>query len=651
LDLAENRSREKRWKPDAPAENEQHRGPCSMNALMRQLRSWRNREVGVGLFWGVVLALSVSLVVLFFACLADWVWDRYADTPKPLRVLTTFAQVGLAAGLACLFVLRPLFRTPPLDDYAGRAEKAIPEFGHRLVTAIQLNRPDARTQGMSPVLIAEVTREAGEMAANHRLTRLVDYRRFRWALTVLIPVGLVTGLFAVLAPDTFRALLLRQALFDAEIPRSVHLTNVTKPLWPSGDEVVIRFEATGRFHDSTPGSVRVYPDGQPPDQYRLEFEKATADDKGTFVAKLPPSSVPFTFRAWLGDGRTRTPGRVDFAPRPVVSDVQAWTVLPEYLGKNPKGERYERFMPRGEVVALPGSDARVEATFSKPVRTARLVLIERPADGPEHDLPAREMALSADGTTAADRFPVRRGVIAYRIEAEDEHGFATLSPPRRGIQIPPDEPPRVSLLQEVLKDPDPAVDKGPLEDYEVNGIPVPVGDLVMVGYNARSPMGIRAVNIRFRINEEENWRTQVLSRTLAGPNVGPFVPELGLFQKSGLFDDKGRPTQVEFYPFPSAEPDTEVGELEAGGRYNLQTAGLKKQDGSDLVPGDRIEFYVEVFDKNPAPGRPPGRSESRIKTLVTAAQLAEWNRARDQSRDRLRQLEERQRGVFQPSKK
>jgi hypothetical protein len=53
-----------------------------------------------------------------------------------------------------------------------------------------------------------------------------------------------------------------------------------------------------------------------------------------------------------------------------------------------------------------------------------------------------------------------------------------------------------------------------------------------------------------------------------------------------------------------------------------------------------------VFDRNPAPGRPAGRSESRIKTVVTQDQLQGWLDQHDQSRDKLRQIEERQRGVF-----
>ena len=74
----------------------------------------------------------------------------------------------------------------------------------------------------------------------------------------------------------------------------------------------------------------------------------------------------------------------------------------------------------------------------------------------------------------------------------------------------------------------------------------------------------------------------------------------------------------------------------------------KDGNESKLEVGDRVEFYVAVYDRNPDPNRLPGKSESRIKAVVTIGQLEDWNRQRDQSRERLKQLEEKQRGVFKP---
>src|SRR5438034_5517521 len=151
-----------------------------MNHLVRQLRAWRFRDRLVRLAWGGAKWFAVVAVVLALACFADWIYDRSADVPLVLRGLASGGQVLLAAGLALLLLVRPWTKAPPLDELAFRAEKAIPVFDHRLVTALQLNRRGAKTAGMSKALIAEVTREAAAMAAEHRLTRLIDYRPMAW---------------------------------------------------------------------------------------------------------------------------------------------------------------------------------------------------------------------------------------------------------------------------------------------------------------------------------------------------------------------------------------------------------------------------------------------------------------------------------------
>ena len=63
-----------------------------------------------------------------------------------------------------------------------------------------------------------------------------------------------------------------------------------------------------------------------------------------------------------------------------------------------------------------------------------------------------------------------------------------------------------------------------------------------------------------------------------------------------------------------------------------------------------------MYDRKPGPqqpaydrgaaGRMPGVSESRIKQVVTQAQYLEWNAQKLQSQERLKKLEELQRGVF-----
>ena len=69
------------------------------------------------------------------------------DTPMWLRVGMLAGQIVLAATLLWLWVVRPLVRRRTDDDVALFVEEQTPALGHRLISAVQLNRPNADTSG------------------------------------------------------------------------------------------------------------------------------------------------------------------------------------------------------------------------------------------------------------------------------------------------------------------------------------------------------------------------------------------------------------------------------------------------------------------------------------------------------------------------
>lgn len=613
-----------------------------MDDLIRQLKLWQAREWLLRLVWGLARVVAVVMLGLLVSCTIDWTIDRYRDTPFLLRFALTTAQFILFGFVSYFFLIK--LGVPSLDDLAGRAEEHVHEFDHRLVTALQLNRPTAKTDGMSRELIRAVTTEAEALAARHHLSKYAEHWRAKYATAVLAPITIIAAALFYFHGPLVRALLARQCLLPVEIPRFVALEPDTPELWPSGDEVVVRFKATGQYSPDAVGSIRVKPEGQPSEDYPLRFLSHSGDDSALFTATVPPSSSPFSFRGWLQDGRSRHSGHVRFEARPVVERIEAHVILPDYVGKTPEGKSYARFMQQGEVVAMADSQVHISIASSKPLATAHIVVFGRDAESKEVDVKRIPMKIQSE-TTAEATFTLPPRPTAYRIEVTDRNGFANANPPRRGITLAPDDPPRVQLLAEVLKDPK---DAGPLDDYDVTGMPLVLGGQVQIGYSARSPLGIQKARIVYRVNEGE-WTYLPLKITVADPQkLGRFVPDLGVFENSGPFG------AVEFYPIPSKDIEVEPAGLEAGGRYNFQTAALNKigADGKlkKLDLGDRVEFYVEAFDRNPAEGRPGGRSESRIKSVVSQAQLDDWNRQRVQTAERLRTIEERQRGIFTPKR-
>lgn len=646
-----------------------------MHTLIHNLKAWQRHEWLYRAAWGTARLALLVVLGLSAACFTDWLIDRARDTPFWLRFLMSLAQLGVYSAAAYFFLFK--LAVPSIDDLAYRAEQEIPAFGHRLVTALQLNRPTARTAGMSKDLIAAVTKEAETLSEKHSFKALIDRSRLEWAVALLIPVGLFAAGFVALKPTLTVALLSRQLLLPVDIPRSVTVANVTPELWPSGDEVVLRVEATGPVDELTTGTVDVRPEGQPAEYFALAFAERLAEDKAVFTVKLPPSSASFTFSAWVRDGRLKSPGLVRFEPRPVVQEISAWVLMPTYV--DPEGQRrYERFQPQGEVIAFADSAVRVEVTASKPVRSATLVLFTRDdKGGPEKESGRKPMTLSADRTRADAQFDVAARPSAYRVELVDDNGFANLNPPRRGVSLAPDKPPQVRLLREVLKDP---TEEGPLDDFEVTGMPLTASGQAQIAYQAQSPLGVQRVYIVYRVGRagEEGgeskfgpWQALPLARYTADlAKVGPFLPEIGAFQKSGMYGS------VEMYSVPSPDPDSEPPGLQAGGRYNFQTAALKRvaADGTEskLSPGDVVEFYVAAADRNPArtrpvtdpdperdrnpdarppAGRPLGWSDKRSTTVVSEDKLRDWLEANTKSREKLAELEGKQRAVFNPVKK
>jgi hypothetical protein len=309
---------------------------------------------------------------------------------------------------------------------------------------------------MSKTLIAEVTREAGDLAARHDMLKLVDYRRVLWSAGVATPIVLGWLLFVAINPALAVILVERQALLSVDIPRKTHLENITKDVWPTGAEVLVRFKVSGEFEQSDVGVLRIVPEGQPEEFYDLIFENE-GDGFSHFYTKLPASSRDFDFQARLRGGRTKTPGHVQFEAPPQLAPgdeknppLVATQILPKYLGAAPDGNPYIRkteSSTRGEIIdALPQSKVMIEAHFNKPVKSARLIVIERAEGIRERDVNALKPEITEnERKTAVWGFPTTPKTIGYRIELVDDRDFTNPVPIRRNIRMWDDRPPFVEF--------------------------------------------------------------------------------------------------------------------------------------------------------------------------------------------------------------
>jgi hypothetical protein len=674
-------------------------------SLQNKLSGLRRRERLLQFGWGLARWVALVLVLILLACLADYLMDRWDETPMILRQGMFYGLLGIAF-LSGIYFLWPLGRKLGDEELALWVEDKTPSLHHRLISAVQLNRSGALTEGMSHELIVFVTQEAEQQAKELAFPAVADHRRLKWSASVLLPVLGLAALPLLLLPELSGILLDRFLLGDREIPRRVVLDNKTDKVWPQGEKVFLKIRARGH-NDQDEAVVVVDQDGIQ-DRYPLEVKPDAKTGETFFVAEIPPSSSDFTFRAYVGDGRFRTPGQVHFEPRPVVVNQQAWLILPSFTATKPNGLPYEIEQPRAEIAGLPGSSARVKVKIQKPVKTVILELLspqESPSEEtspetteklppkvrplvmtllhplwqveqkllmpslassvaahfacPQGSLPlalvdvaaARE-PLPRDSTWAQVVFELLPHETAYRIVTKDEHDFDNQPVPRRNIRFLPEEPPTVTLLPEYI----PYL-KAFLSadlDFDVNGLPLPVGRPLTVAYACTGPYGLASARLKYRVlqkresgNEEEGkdeWHTLELQEVAAGPGVGPFDPQQGAFFFSNEEDN------IFFHAVPSSRPYEKLGRTTGGGRFQFQTkAMLPDGKGGFTGPkdGDQIEYYVEVFaDPKRDPDRPSARSETRVKNVVSLAEFVRRSSDTINEEQRLRQLNTGQGEVF-----
>lgn len=614
--------------------------------IAAKIATLRRRERLLAVAWGFARWLLVVCVALAVACYIDWRVDLRQDTPMSLRAGMLVAQFVLAIVLGWFWIVRPLMRRRSDDDVALTIEEQTPGLDHRLISAVQLNRPGADTGGMSPEMIGVVTAEAEERAAAIDLRELTDGRLLVRAAGVVALVAVFAGSAFLIVPKTMNVLLVRQMLQDCEIPRRNTLTNVTPPVWPSGEGQTVIVDVTGDLVER-PGQVQDFNGEISVESDKGAIQRTPAirvrgmrgllsDHFDHMTVEVPEHFGDVTFEAWYGDARLKTPGRVRRVSRPAIVKQDAWTILPSHCGTKPDGSRYRVEQPRGEIVGLPGSAAMVTCKAQKPIVKGRVEMLgvrARNEEGAGAVVEVkRTIELEVRGDEATAKFDLKPDESAYRIVVVDEHGFENADPPRRGVRIVPEEAPTVTLLPEHFL-PDQIAGAGLAEEFEVEGLPIPLGGAIRIAYSATHPYGLGKATLQFRVNEGP-WQPFPLEEVPATMQTGPFDPRRGAFANSGPGG------QVQFHAVPSSDPEHRLPRTDGGGRFDFQTRALP-----DLKIGDRIEFFVEVTNRDPDSPQ-VGRSETRLKTVVTVPQLVQWIDATLRQEDRIRQLEQKQRGVF-----
>ena len=639
------------------------------SSLRSNLAGLRRRERLLTFVWGLACWLAVVAALLLLAGFIDWLIDRQRNTPPAVHLGFLIVQAVVAGAAAIWFLVVPQIRRLRDDTLALWVEEKLPHFGHRLISAIQLNRPGAKLDGMSAELVKVVTREAESRANKVRFAQVADHRRLKWCLGVLAPLVLLAALPFLLWPELTFALLQRQALIPVEIPHSVYLESISPKVWPIGETIPIRYRVTGEFDEDMVGELSVTPLDQRTDHYPLEFKEK--DDQGAiFGADVPTSSANVRYSARLVDGRTKLPSEMRLVPRPVVTENQAWLILPEFCGHRPDGNRYEQPQGRGDVVGILGSAVRVQFEVKNRDHQAWLVLLgpeKVETKSSEEDAPVPEKAIrtikmeikkgsklvseegqtprSVDIVIAEAAFDLVPGLTGYRMIVKDENGFDNKPQPRRNLLLVPEDPPQVALLRDTF---------GIGADFDLEGLPVLLGDRIRIPYVAFGQYGLSKAFVLYRVlkkhesgnepAEDDPWIKLPLTEVAGNRDTGPFDPKTGVFAFT-KFDQ-----QVPFHAAPALNPNKDLGRTIGGGRFFLETKGLIDSKGTllQLKSGDQIEYCVEVHaaHRQPDTSVPVARSETRVSTVMQLEDFNAWLRQVGKEDERVKALEAKQKGVL-----
>ena len=149
----------------------------SLGPIRNQIKKIWLLNKSIDIIYGISKSLLFALPLLAIACLADWVWDIEEETPLPFRLLMTASWLSLLMVSLASYVVLPTIKRFKEDETALKIEQTFPEFDHRLITVLQLSRPEARFDKKSEKLLAELTGEVVACYPNFNFNNALELKK------------------------------------------------------------------------------------------------------------------------------------------------------------------------------------------------------------------------------------------------------------------------------------------------------------------------------------------------------------------------------------------------------------------------------------------------------------------------------------------
>jgi hypothetical protein len=409
-------------------------------SLRRQITAWFWIEGLAHVFWLALALLAIDLVL-------DWTF-RMDRAQRAVLLALMLSALGWAVSR---WLARPLSISLGDDVLALAVERANPQLGQGLITALQLARlGDAQANGLSPALVRRAVLHGVQVAQEVSFGKVINQDRHGRNVIQLLTAGF---LLFCLAAGTLIA-----SPLQIWLSRNLLLSSAT---WPQQTYLVIeRLAADGtvvfpRGDDWTQG-VSVRPDSrQVPEVVYFDFRRAGARSglplkrtgKRQFETRFSNVIEPFEFRARGGDAVTDWV-RVVLVEPPEITELRLIVTPPRYVGGQPE----ELPAGRGPYQILPGSSLRYEAKANTELASASLLfsgefLVPRKRPGADRPEDSHITIGLGGGQREFQQDITPDDLLAgqYRFELQDTLGLTNRQPITFSLRKRLDREPRVRV--------------------------------------------------------------------------------------------------------------------------------------------------------------------------------------------------------------
>lgn len=394
--------------------------------LASKIAAVRARHLAVAVGRGVAAMVGAAVLMLAGGMLLD----LFLELPRWARAGLLAIDLAVLTYLLLAHVLFPVLFGPDDDELALRVERAIPEFGTRLIASIQLGRPGAVPAGVSAQLVQAAIRQTEQMAAPMDFAKVVPVEPLAKMIAVSALIVLV-GLSGFIYGGEVSSDLLQRAFLGATpVPRKTRVNCLSGDMVIAiGDPAELKAEARGVVPAAGTVEVR-YASGRT-QTFRME---AAEGNRPLFSRTIENVQESFSYVVRLNDGRSER-FKVQAVQRPALVNVSFTQVYPAYTRRTPE------VRSPGDLSLLIGSQLQARIRANKPIRRAAARLV---------GVAEKEIELVVSGNDRkeiAGTIPIaERGLGGFSIRLMDDHGIWSKGETIYPVDLLPDKEPAVRIL-------------------------------------------------------------------------------------------------------------------------------------------------------------------------------------------------------------